>query len=146
MPYINRCQFMGHAGKDWEFEKLTSGTSVLRGSLAISKGKDKAGQDRGTVWIQCKVWGKYAEVINGWGGVGKGDLVMVSGRWDQNKGKEGRVFESLNVDELTNFTTLFKGGNGNGSASGAAAKGSQGISEEDFQGDFPEEEEADIPF
>lgn len=142
MPYINRCQFMGHAGKDWEFEKLTSGTSVLRGSLAISKGKDKAGNDRGTVWIQCKVWGKYAEVINGWGGVGKGDLVMVSGRWDQNKGKEGRVFESLNVDELTNFTTLFsKGGNGNG----ARSEGSQGISEEDFQGDLSDEE-ADIPF
>lgn len=142
MPYINRCQFMGHAGKDWEFKLLSTGTQVLSGSLAISKGKDKAGNDRGTVWIQCKVWGKYAEVIEGWGGVGKGDLVMVSGRWDQNNGKEGKVFESLNVDELTNFTTLFsKGGN----KDGARAKGSHGISEEDFQGDLPEEE-ADIPF
>jgi len=139
--------FMGHAGKDWEFRVLPTGTQVLSGSLAISKGKDKSGNDRGTVWVQCKVWGKYAEVIEGWGGVRKGDLVLVRGRWDQNKGKDGKVFESLNVDELTNFTTLFsRGGNGNGSASGAAAKGSQGISEEDFQGDFPEEEEADIPF
>ena len=143
MPYINRCQFMGHAGNDWEFQKFSTGTSLLSGSLAISKGKDKSGKDRGTVWIHCKVWGKYAETIDKLGGVGKGDLVLVSGRWDQNKGKDEKIYESLNVDELTNFTTLGKRGKGTGG-------GENGLTDdtrepEDYQ-DGGGDDDADIPF
>ena len=134
MPYVNLCMFMGHAGKDWEFRVLPTGTQVLSGSLAISKGKDKSGNDRGTVWVQCKVWGKYAEVIEGWGGVRKGDLVLVRGRWDQNKGKDGKVFESLIVDELTNFMTPFLGKRGHGAGP------------EDYYPDGGGEDEVGIPF
>lgn len=136
MPYINLCIFMGHAGKDWEFRVLPTGTQVLSGSLAISKGKDKSGNDRGTVWVQCKVWGKYAEAIEGWGGVRKGDLVLVRGRWDQNKGKDGKVFESLNVDELTNLTTRFS----------ILGKRGHGAGPEDYYPDGGGEDEVDIPF
>lgn len=131
MPYINRCQFMGHAGADWVLTK-TSVSSVLRGSLAISKGKGNDGQERGTVWVQCKVWGRYAEVVEGWGGVKRGDLVLVTGRWDQTKGKDGKVYDSLNVDELTNFSSLFSRSAQNGSGQDAQQP--------------VEEEEADIPF
>jgi single-stranded DNA-binding protein len=122
---------MGHAGKDWEFRVLPTGTQVLSGSLAISKGND-----RGTVWVQCKVWGKYAEVIEGRGGVRKGNLVLVRGRWDQNKGKDGKVFESLNVDELTNFTTRYS----------CLGKRGHGAGPEDYYPDGGGEDEVDIPF
>ena len=61
---MNSCQFIGRLGHDVSLRYKTDETAVGRFSLALDRGKDKNGNDKGTDWIECVAFGKTAETIN----------------------------------------------------------------------------------
>ena len=68
---------MGHLGRDVELRYTTDSLAVSRFSLAISRGKDKNGNDKGTDWINCVAFGKTAENIERF--FGKGSQIAITG-------------------------------------------------------------------
>lgn len=88
----------GNVGKDAVLRNTQGGEPVLGFSIAIDNGKDKNGNKRDSTWVQCNVWGKRAESLNGH--ISKGTKLVVSGRpnVDVYEGK-GRL--TLSVQDLT---------------------------------------------
>ena len=88
----------GNVGKDAVLRNTQGGDPVLGFSIAIDGGKDKNGNKRDSTWVQCNVWGKRAESLNGH--ISKGTKLVVSGRpgVDVYEGK-GRL--TLSVQDLT---------------------------------------------
>jgi single-strand DNA-binding protein len=77
MPYLNNCNFVGHAGNDAKNEISKNGISYTKFTLAYSskrKGVEK------TIWINCTAFGKTAEYCLS--KVRKGDLIQVIGEID----------------------------------------------------------------
>lgn len=70
---INRCVFMGYLGSDPDLRYTQTQMAVASASLALSRGKDRNGNDRGTDWIRCKAFGRTAEVMQQY--TRKGDKV-----------------------------------------------------------------------
>lgn len=58
---MNDCKFTGRMTKDSEITRTQSGTVIARNSLAIDRGKDKDGNDRGADFINLVAFGKTAE-------------------------------------------------------------------------------------
>jgi single-strand DNA-binding protein len=88
----------GNVGKDAVLRNTQGGDPVLGFSIAIDGGKDKNGQKRDSIWVQCNVWGKRAESLSSH--ITKGTKLVVSGRpgVDVYEGK-GRL--TLSVQDLT---------------------------------------------
>ena len=88
----------GSVGKDAVLRNTQGGDPVLGFSIAVDNGKDKNGNKRDSTWVQCNVWGKRAESLNGH--ITKGTTLVVSGRLyvDVYEGK-GRL--TLSVQDLT---------------------------------------------
>ena len=88
----------GNVGKDAVLRNTQGGDPVLGFSIAIDGGKDKNGNKRDSIWVQCNVWGKRAESLNTH--ITKGTKLVVSGRpgVDVYEGK-GRL--TLSVQDLT---------------------------------------------
>lgn len=55
---MNICTFIGHLGRDCEVGETPQGTSVCSFSLAVKYG---FGDNQGTNWIQCSLFGKRAD-------------------------------------------------------------------------------------
>jgi single-strand DNA-binding protein len=88
----------GNVGKDAVLRNTQGGDPVLGFSIAIDGGKDKNGNKRDSIWVQCNVWGKRAESLSNH--ITKGTKLVVSGRpgVDVYEGK-GRL--TLSVQDLT---------------------------------------------
>lgn len=86
MPSRNYFEVMGHVARDAEL-RAVGDTSVLKFSVGVSRGKKKNGEDAGTDWIPCEMWGRSAELHEEWG-VRKGDLVLCCGKLRTNYDKE----------------------------------------------------------
>lgn len=85
----------GNIGRDPE-ARYTDSSQVCNFSLAVRTGKDK------TVWINCAVWGKRADVAMQY--LRKGSAVTVAGRgkfrtYQKKDGSEGQVLE-IDVNEF----------------------------------------------
>ncbi len=131
---LNRCTFIGNAGKDAELHTTASGMAVAKFSLAVNeRHTDKAGTAHDSVeWINVVTWGKRAEVAGRW--VTKGKQLYVEGRmrtrtYDDDKGVR-RYFVEITADNIQ-----FLGPKPAGDASPDAAEDNQ-----------PEPESGDIPF
>lgn len=88
----NRCEVIGHLGKDPEIRHTQSGQTVANFSVAHTEkwtGRDGAKQEK-TIWFSVAVWGKQAESCGQY--LAKGSLVMVAGPIDldvyQHQGKD----------------------------------------------------------
>ena len=88
----------GNVGKDAVLRNTQGGDPVLGFSIAIDGGKDKNGNKRDSIWVQCNIWGKRAESLSNH--ITKGTKLVVSGRpgVDVYEGK-GRL--TLSVQDLT---------------------------------------------
>lgn len=100
MPYLNQCNFIGHAGRDAELKQSKDGTKQwAEFSLAVFTGTVA---QKKTVWVKCSIWGQSAEraVQN----IKKGDAVFVSGKFDAglytNKSGETKIDVSLMVNSF----------------------------------------------
>jgi single-strand DNA-binding protein len=101
---LNRCDFIGHVGKDPEIRSAQSGDKCANFSIAVTeKWKNKSGQKQeSTEWVRCTAWGALAGVIETY--VKKGSKVYVSGKmktrkWADNSGVE-KYSTEINVNQL----------------------------------------------
>ncbi|MCD6550664.1 single-stranded DNA-binding protein [Thermotoga sp.] len=76
MPYLNHIQLMGHIGHEPEIKFTPNGKQYRVFSLAVSRGRDREGNERGTDWFRVISWGDRPWIDE----IGKGDLVFVAGR------------------------------------------------------------------
>lgn len=101
---MNSWNGIGYLGKDPEI-KYSAGSqlAIASFSLAISRGKDKSGESKGTDWIRCKAFGKTAEVIEKY--VRKGNQLGVTGHIQtgsyKNKNGDTVYTTDVIVDSLT---------------------------------------------
>ena len=76
MPYLNEVHLMGHAGQSPELKYTTGGKEYRTFSLAVSRGRDKDGNEYGTDWFRVVAWGEQPWIDK----IQKGDLVLVVGK------------------------------------------------------------------
>lgn len=109
----------GNVGKDATLRTTNGGDQVLSFSLAIDNGKDKNGSKRDATWVDCSIWGKRAESLNGH--ITKGSKLALSGRPTVRE-YEGKAYLGLTVDSLT-----FMGGGQQSEDDGFRGGGSGGV-------------------
>ena len=125
----------GNVGKDAQLRRTQGGEPVLGFSVAIDQGKDKNGNKRDSVWVNCSIWGKRAESLQSY--ITKGTKLVLTGRPGVNV-YEGSGSLTLSVNDLT-----FMGGS-------QERKGGSG-SRDDDRGGYDEPDRRDdlddaIPF
>lgn len=74
---MNKVILIGNLGKDIELRYTDSNMAVGRFSVALNRGKDKDGNDKGTDWVSCVAFGKSAETMNKY--LSKGSKVAIEG-------------------------------------------------------------------
>ena len=74
---MNKVVICGRLTRDPERKATQSGMEVARFSLALDRGKDKDGKERGADYPTCVAFGKTAENVNRY--VGKGQRLLVEG-------------------------------------------------------------------
>lgn len=98
---------VGHITKDIQLLYLPSGTPCVNFSIAINRRWRDANNNLldDVCFVDCKVYGKFAEVINKY--LTKGDPLMVEGelRQDRWEGSDGKRQSRLYV-YVTNFQFL----------------------------------------
>ena len=88
----------GNVGKDAVLRRTQSDEAVLGFSVAIDQGKDKSGNKRDSVWVNCSIWGKRAESLQRY--ITKGTKLVLTGRPGVNV-YEGKGSLMLSVNDLT---------------------------------------------
>jgi len=99
---INVVVLVGNAGRDPELRFFESGSCVCEFSLAINR-LPRDGQEQAPLWVNCKAWGKTAQVAGDY--VRKGSKVAVVGRleieqWTDRSSGEVRSKTLVVVDRL----------------------------------------------
>lgn len=93
MAGLNRCMFIGNAGKDAELRYLANGTAQAKFSLAVNS---KSKGEEHTEWINVVLWGDTAENVAQY--ITKGKQVFVEGRmqtrsWESDDGTKHYMTE-----------------------------------------------------
>ncbi|MFU8886819.1 MAG: single-stranded DNA-binding protein [Cyanobacteriota bacterium] len=99
---INVVVLVGNAGRDPELRFFESGSCICEFSLAINR-PPRDGQEQAPLWVNCKAWGKTAQVAGDY--VRKGSKVAVVGRleieqWTDRSSGEVRSKTLVIVDRL----------------------------------------------
>ena len=138
---MNNVCILGRFTRDPEVKYSQSGTAVCRFSVAINRGKDKDGNDRGADFPNCIAFGKTAETIGRF--FTKGRMIGIVGRIQTG---------SYEKDGVTHYTTdilvdRFDFCDSNSGGQGSGFTRPEGVSSND---DIPDGFEAidddDIPF
>ena len=88
----------GNVGRDAQLRRTQGGDPVLGFSVAVDMGKDRNGQKRDAVWVNCSIWGKRAESLETY--ITKGTKLVLTGRPGVNI-YEGKGSLTLSVSDLT---------------------------------------------
>jgi single-strand DNA-binding protein len=88
----------GNVGRDAQLRSTQGGDPVLGFSVAVDMGKDKNGNKRDAVWVNCSIWGKRAESLQSY--IRKGTKLVLTGRPGVNV-YEGKGSLTLSVNDLT---------------------------------------------
>lgn len=101
---LNRCEFIGRAGKDPELRHTQGGDPVANFSIAVGETyKDRNGEkSEKTTWVPVVIWGKLAEIAGKY--VERGSLVYVAGKfvvrkWQDKDGSDKYTTE-INANQL----------------------------------------------
>ena len=94
---MNKVLLIGRLTKDVELNYTAERIAAATFSIAISRGKDKDGNDKGADFLRVKVFGKQAENCDRY--IGKGNLVHVEGHIQTGsyKNKEGNTVYTTDV-------------------------------------------------
>ena len=127
---VNRCQLLGHVGKDPEIRAMQNGDRVANFSMATSESwKDKTTGERKelTEWSRVVLWGPLVDVVEKY--VHKGSKIYIEGKlqtrkWTDNAGVEKYTTEVV-VDRFRGQLVLLdkKPADGGGDAAPAPAAG-----------------------
>lgn len=88
----------GNVGRDAKLRRTQGGDPVLGFSVAVDMGKDRNGNKRDAVWVNCSVWGKRAESLQTY--ITKGTKLVLTGRPGVNV-YEGKGSLTMAVNDLT---------------------------------------------
>lgn len=115
---LNHVTLLGRITKDLEIRQTTSGTAVLKFTVAVDRGKDKQAD-----FINCVAFGQTAEFISRY--FGKGRMIAIEGNIKtgsyQNKNGD-TVYTTDVIVERTSFTGEPKNEN-NGAQSAGTYQG-----------------------
>jgi single-strand DNA-binding protein len=141
MASLNRCDFIGRAGKDPEVRYTAAGTAVASLSIACSeKFKNKGGEwEEKTEWVNLVFWGKLAEIVGEY--VVKGMEIYVSGRMQTRKYQDRDGKDRYSTD-ITCEKMQMLGGKGEKKSSGSEGGGGNG----GYQEEPSFNPDDDIPF
>jgi len=93
---MNNVTLIGRITRDPEVRYSDSGTAYGRFSVAINRGKDKNGDDRGADFPNILCFGKTAELVEKY--LSKGSLVGIQGRIQTGKyEKEGHTVYTTDI-------------------------------------------------
>ena len=100
MSDFNQCLIGGKLGKEPEYRETRSGKGFCKFSIANDQSyKRKDGEwENTTIWVNCVMWGGGARLFADM--YGKGDSVVVMGKWDTNTDNDGKVWTQLKVVEF----------------------------------------------
>lgn len=140
MANFNKIFLMGNLTRDPQLSYLPSNTPVVEFGLAVNRRFRKSDGEQGeeTLYVDCRSFGRPAEVINQY--MQKGRPIFVEGRlqldqWEDregNKRSKHRVF-------VENFQFLEGGGGGGGGGGGQRGEGGGGYRDDagDYGGGAP---------
>ena len=99
---INVIVLVGHAGRDPELRFFESGSCVCEFTLAVNR-PPRDGQNQEPLWVNCKAWGKTAQVAGDY--LRKGSKVAIVGRleieqWSDRSSGEVRSKALVVIDRL----------------------------------------------
>lgn len=95
---MNSVNELGRLTADPNVNQTATGTTMVSFTLAVDRGKDKNGQDKGADFIQCKVFGNMADVIAKY--CHKGDKLAVHGRWQTGSYENKRTGATVYTNDL----------------------------------------------
>ncbi len=126
MANYNKVILVGNLTRDPQLSYLPSNTPVCEFGLAINrKWKSQDGEMRDeTCFVDCRIFGRRAEVFNQYMSKGNPSLVEGRLRYEQWEGKDGQKRSKLSV-VVDNFEFLGGGGRREGGDSGRAPASSQ---------------------
>jgi single-strand DNA-binding protein len=147
MANYNKVMLMGNMTRDPQLSYLPSQTPVVEFGLAINrswKGKDGS-QREDTCFVDCRAFGKPAEIINKYMAKGRG--IFVEGRldfdsWTAQDGTK-RSKHRVTVEQ---FQFLGGGGGNKGGSYNSATNQSDSYSDKSEQPPAPNTPDDDIPF
>jgi single-strand DNA-binding protein len=115
---MNNATFAGNIGQDCRVNTVNGNQgqiTVVNFSLAVDKKKKDQNGNKETLWVDCAVWGKQAEVLQQY--LVKGQNVSVSGSVDVDTftKNDGQIIPKLNlmVRDLTLQGSASQPQNGN---------------------------------
>lgn len=85
----------GRIGKDAEVRNTQNGESVASWSVAVD---DRQGQERGTIWFDCSLWGKRGASLAPH--IRKGDRIAVTGDLGTRE-HNGKTYLTVRADNVT---------------------------------------------
>ncbi|MCH9714589.1 MAG: single-stranded DNA-binding protein [Cyanobacteria bacterium] len=134
---INVVVLVGNPGRDPELRFFESGSCVCEFSLAINR-LPRDGQEQAPLWVNCKAWGKTAQVAGDY--VRKGSKVAVVGRleieqWTDRSSGEVRSKTLVVVDRLELCGS--RGGSNGGFIGGAEPSRAEHQGHPDTSGSAP---------
>ena len=124
MASLNKVLLMGNMTRDPQLSYLPSQTPVVEFGMAMSRKfkKQDGTMAEDTCFVDCRLFGKRAEVVNKY--FKKGDPIFVEGRlqFDQWQAQDGTKKSKLRVF-VENFEFIGKGGGGGGQGGGYGGGG-----------------------
>lgn len=150
---MNKVILIGRLARDPESRITASGTSVTRFTIAIGRGKDQDGNDKGADFINCIAWRKLAENIAKY--CTKGSQVALEGRLHSGSYEDRNGDRKYTMDVIAdNITFLSKSGQQSEQESGQQFNSNQAaftsaMNESDPFANFGEQIELsdeDLPF
>ena len=125
MASLNKVLLMGNLTRDPQLSYLPSQTPVVEFGLAMSRKfkKQDGTMAEDTCFVDCRLFGKRAEVVNKY--FKKGEPIFVEGRlqFDQWQSPDGTTKSKLRVF-VENFEFIGRGGGQGGQAGGGYGGGS----------------------
>lgn len=131
---MNNVNLIGNLTRDVELRTTDSGMSIARFSLAINRGKDKDGNDRGADFPNIVVFGKQAENCNKY--LGKGKKVAIQGHLQTGSYEKSDGTKVYTTDVIADRVEFLEWGE----------KTSTGTSSETEVAGFEPFADEDIPF
>lgn len=133
MSGVNKCIFIGNAGRDAELRSTGSGMSVANVSIGVNS---RVGGEDVTEWVSLVFWDKLAEVAADY--ITKGKQVYVECRmqtrkWQDKDGNDKYATE-FHVQQLTLLGGGEDGGGGRGDDRGRAPQRGRGDDRDDRGG------------
>ncbi|MEJ2700874.1 MAG: single-stranded DNA-binding protein [Sedimentisphaerales bacterium] len=144
MANYNKVLLMGNLTRDPQLSYTPNQTAVVDFGMAVNRrwtGQDGSQRDE-TCFVDCRMFGRRAEVINKY--CRKGNPLFVEGRltFDSWEAQDGSKRSKLRVT-VENFE--FVGGGGGGAGGGGGGRAAQSFDNAGSQGPPPPSDD-DIPF